>query len=78
MISVDPTDWDDLNFLWTENPFGDEIKPVTMRFTRVVFGVSSSLYFAECYSEASFRNSEPGLVKTLNRSIYIDNVTGAD
>jgi hypothetical protein len=39
MISVNPDDRDVLRFLWVENPFDDD---VILRFTRVVFGVSSS------------------------------------
>ena len=36
--------WDPnvLRFLWAEDPFDNDVKLVTMRFTRVVFGVSSS------------------------------------
>ena len=42
MISVHPNDRDVLRFLWVEDPFDNDVKLVTMRFTRVVFGVSSS------------------------------------
>ena len=38
MISVDPNDHDVLCFLWVEDPFDNDVKLVTMRFTRVVFG----------------------------------------
>ena len=42
MISVDSNNHDVLRFLWVEDPFDNDVKLVTMRFTRVVFGVSSS------------------------------------
>ena len=82
MISVDPNDRDVLRFLWVENPFDDEIKLVTLRFTRVVFGVSSSPFLLNAtirHHLHLYHSSKPGLVETLSRSTYVDDiVAGAD
>ena len=42
MISVNQRDRDALRFLWVDNVQQREPKIITLRFTRVVFGVSSS------------------------------------
>lgn len=81
MISINPTDRDVLRFLWVENPF-DEIKLVTLRFTRVVFGISSSPFLPNAtirHHLQLYRSSRPGLVETLTHSTYVDDtVTGPE
>ena len=42
MISVNPDYRDVLRSLWVENPFDDDARLTILKFTRVVFGVSSS------------------------------------
>ena len=42
MISVDPKDRDVLRFLWVKDANAEEPEIITLRFARVVFGVSSS------------------------------------
>ena len=42
MVSMSRKDRDVLRFLWFKDPFADQLDIVEMRFTRVVFGVSSS------------------------------------
>ena len=42
MILVDPKDHDVLRFLWVKDVTAEEPEIITFRFTRVVFGVSSS------------------------------------
>ena len=42
MITVSETDKDVLRLLWVEDITEDEPEPFALRFTRVVFGVSSS------------------------------------
>ena len=44
MISVTPQDRDVLRFLWVGDVLKDTPNIQTYRFTRVVFGVSSSLF----------------------------------
>ena len=42
MVSVDERDRDSLRFLWVSDPDIEPPELMTLRFTRVVFGVSSS------------------------------------
>ena len=82
MISVNSCDRDALRFLWVENPFSEEFKLVTMRFARVVFGVSSSPFLLNAtvkYHLEGYRSSKPDLVEILSHSTYVDDVVaGAD
>ena len=82
MISMNPDDRDVLRFLWVENPFEDEARPVTLRFTRVVFGVSSSPFLLNAtlkHHLEAYRSSKPDLVEAFSRSTYVDDiVAGAD
>ena len=43
IVEVNEKDHDVLRFLWTSELDSDVLKPLILRFTRVVFGVSSSL-----------------------------------
>ena len=82
MVSVNPNDRDALRFLWTDRPFDGDINPITLRFTRVVFGVSSSPFLLNATLQHHLRSyslSNPTLVESLSRSMYVDDiVTGAD
>ena len=82
MISVNPDDRDVLRFLWVENPFDDDSKLVMLRFTRVVFGVSSSPFLLNAtikHHLETYRSSKPDLVESLSRLTYVDDiVAGAD
>ena len=75
-------DRDVLRFLWVEDPFGDEVKLVNLRFTRVVFGVSSSPLLLNAtirHHLQLYQSSKPRLVEMLARSTYVDDiVAGAD
>ena len=42
MIAVERKDRDVLRFLWVKDAFAEQMHVVKLRFTRVVFGVSSS------------------------------------
>ena len=42
MVSVNERDRDSLRFLWTADPSSELAETVTLRFTRVMFGVSAS------------------------------------
>ena len=44
MISVAESDWDMVGFLWVDDLIKDPPDVCTFRFTRVVFGVLSSLF----------------------------------
>ena len=82
MISVNPNDRDVPCFLWVENPFEVDATLVTLRFTRVVFGVSSSPFLLNAtlkHHIETYRSSKPHLVESFSRSMYVDDiVAGAD
>ena len=82
MISVAPKDRDVLRFLWFDNVFKENPDIVKLRFTRVVFGVSSSPFLLNAtvkHHLDKYLPSHPDLVKVLTRSMYVDDVVfGAD
>lgn len=77
MISVTPPDREFLRFLWVDDPNKVDPSIVVYRFTRVVFGVTSSPFLLnatvrhhlELHSE-----SHGDLVAKVLRSIYVDDV----
>jgi len=82
MVSVVAKDRDVLRFLWFDDVFAEEPDVVELRFTRVVFGVSSSPFLLNAtirHHLEQYNQTQPGLVHELSRSIYTDDiVTGAD
>ena len=81
MISVEERDRDVLRFLWVNNIDENDVKIRPLRFTRVVFGVSSSPFLLNStirYHLERYRDSHPELIKRLVDSFYVDDVvTGA-
>ena len=74
MISVDPNV---LHFLWVEDSFDNDVKLVTMRFTRVVFGVSSGPFLLNAtikHHLEAYRSSNPKIVESLSHSTYVDDI----
>ena len=82
MISVSPSDRDSLRFLWTEDPYAEDLKIQKLRFARVVFGVSCSPFLLNAtlrHHVEKYRTSHPELVNILTESTYVDDVIfGAD
>ena len=82
MIAVSETDKDVLRFLWVEDITEDEPEPVALRFTRVVFGVSSSPFLLNATIRFHLEKSkslQPDLMAKLMKSFYVDDVvTGAN
>jgi hypothetical protein len=82
MISVNPRDRDVLRFLWVRDPFSKDPKIIVLRFTRVIFGVSASPFLLNAtikHHIESYAASQPEIVRSLARSIYVDDVVcGAD
>ena len=82
MVSIKEEDRDSLRFLWTANPCAEKPEPVAYRFTRVVFGVSSSPFLLNAtinHHIESFRKLDPDFVEKFLSSIYVDDlVSGAD
>ena len=82
MITVDEKYRDVLHFLWVNDLKSDSPSFVVLRFTRVVFGVTSSPFLLNAtirFHLESFIESHRALVDKLLRSFYVDDlVTGAD
>ena len=82
MISIAPKDQDVLRFLWINDVNSSDPEVVTFRFTRVVFGVSSSPFLLNAtikHHVEKYSSTHPEIVKLLLQSIYVDDVvSGAD
>ena len=82
MVSMHEEDRDSLRFLWVSNPSDESSDMITLRFTRVMFGVSSSPFLLNAtinHHIESFHESDPAFVDKFLSSIYVDDlVSGAD
>ena len=80
MVSVTEDDRNSLRFLWVDDITKSEPVIQTYRFSRVVFGVSSSPFLLNAtidYHLKQFSSTHPDLVKLIRQSIYVDDmVTG--
>ena len=77
MISIAKKDRDVLRFLWYGDAFGDQQDLMELRFTRVVFGVSSSPFLLNAtiwHHLEKYEATHPSLIQKLQRSLYVDNV----
>ena len=77
MVSIQPGDRDAQRFLWVDNTEEEEPKIVMLRFTRVVFGVSSSPFLLNAtirYHLEKFMSDHPGLVSQILQSLYGDDL----
>lgn len=77
MISVAEHDRDVLRFLWVDDLAKDPPDICTLRFTRVVFGVSSSPFLLNAtikYHLEQYLDSYPDTVRRLLQSTYVDDV----
>ena len=81
MISINPRDRDALRFLWVDDVQHGEPNVITLRFTRVVFGVSSSPFLLNAtirHHLERYSASHPKLVSCILQSLYVDDlVSGA-
>ena len=81
MISMKEEDRDVLRFLWVSDVRKEDPQVIVLRFTRVVFGISSSPFLLNATIRHHLENrlpSNPDLISKLLRSIYVDDVvTGA-
>ena len=82
MIAVNERDRDVLRFLWVDDPLKEEPDIKAYRFTRVVFGVSSSPFLLNAtirFHLDRYIESNSVVVKRLLQSTYVDDiVSGAD
>ena len=82
MISVRSKDRNAPRFLCVDDV--EKASPVVkkLRFTRVVFGVSASPFLLNATINQhlqKYHDEHPGLVNTLRKSLYVDDITyGAD
>ena len=77
MVSVTQRDRDALRFLWVDDTSQPDPEIQVLRFTRVVFGVSSSPFLLNATIDhhlKTFSSTNPELVETLSKSIYVDDV----
>ena len=77
MISVTPRDRDVLRFLWVNDIDANDPEVVALRFTRVMFGVSSSPFLLNAtikHHVERYCSSHPEVVRALMQSIYVDDV----
>ena len=81
-IGVDERDQDVLRFLWFDDVSKPQPEVQTLKFTRVVFGVSSSPFLLNAtisHHLKKYRSTHSELVKRISESIYVDDViSGAD
>ena len=82
MISIDKRDRDALRFLWFDDIQKKQPQIVTLRFARVVFGVSSSPFLLNAtirHHLEKFSSTYPSLVSSIVQSLYVDDlVCGAN
>lgn len=78
MISIAEEDRDVLRFLWLKDIENEFPRIQVLRFTRVVFGVSSSPFLLNAtikHHIQSYQTRDPQFVTKFEQSIYVDDVT---
>ena len=78
MISIVPHDRDVLRFLWVDDINKNLPKIVTLRFTHVVFSVSSSPFLLNAtinHHAERYIDVHPQFMEIFTQSIYFDDVT---
>jgi hypothetical protein len=81
MIGVDENDRDALRFLWIDDVDSEHPKVVTKRFTRLVFGVSSSPFLLNAtlrYHINKYTVADPEFVRRFLEALYVDDLTSGD
>ena len=77
MVSVSEEDHDALRFLWIHDINAQLPRLVILRFTLVVFGVSTSPFLLNATTRRhveKYRDEDPLFVYNFNRSIYVDDL----
>ena len=82
MISISKEDRDVLRFFWIDDVTLEQPRVITLWFTRVVFGVSSSPFLLNAtikHHVEKIVSDDPQLVSLFLKSIYVDDIVfGAD
>ncbi len=77
MVSIDESDRDVLRFLWIDNLSKESPEVIAYRFTRVVFGVSSSPFLLNAtirYDLESHLKTDEKVILRLLRSTYVEDI----
>ena len=77
MVSVTERDRDSLRFLWAAKPHVEPPEIITLQFTRVVFGVSSSPFLLNAtvnHHLRTYHEADPSFVDKFLSSIYVDDL----
>ena len=77
MVLVDKPDRDVLRFIWVDDPLKDTPELRVYRFTRVVFGVSSTPFLLNAtirFHLENYLETDKSLVQQLLRSTYVDDI----
>ena len=78
MISVSQVDRNALRFLWVKDVNETPAGIITLRFTRVVFGVASSPFLLNAtikHHMMKYATTYPQFIDTFMKSIYVDDVS---
>ena len=81
MVGIAKEDRDVLRFLWVDDVNSNHPNTLTYRFTRVVFGVSSSPFLLNAtihHHMDQYAADDPQHVEQLIKSLYVDDVAGGD
>ncbi|XP_068756729.1 uncharacterized protein [Montipora capricornis] len=81
-VSIAEEDRDVLRFLWFDDVKKESPRVIVLRFTRVVFGVSSSPFLLNAtvrHHVKRYEEEDPEFVQTFLRSVYVDDLnSGGD
>ena len=78
MVGMGEEDRDELRFLWVDDIDNPSPEIVVPRFTRVVFGVSSSPFLLNAtikHHIERYKEADPEFVEKFLRSIYVDDLS---
>ena len=81
MVSISENDRDVLRFLWVDDIMKDEPEIIALRFTRVVFGVSSSPFLLNStirHHLKEYSSTYPDAVQKIFQSLYVDDIAYGD
>lgn len=77
MVSISEADRNVLRFLWFDNVLCEQPQIIVLRFTRVVFGVSSSPFLLNAtirHHIEQYRSQDSEFVEGFLRAIYVDDL----
>ena len=81
-IGIDKQDQDALRFLWYDDVTKPQLEILTLKFTRVMFGLLPSPFLLNAtirHHLNKYASTHPDLVKRISESMYVDDVvSGAD